>query len=48
MKQVFWQNSTNDQRPNLKVFIENIEIKSLVDTIEDVSIIVAKFDPFRI
>lgn len=41
-KQVFWQNAVNDQRSKLKIQINGIEIKGLVDTGADVTIISPK------
>jgi hypothetical protein len=38
-KQVFWQNAVNDQRSKLKIQINGIETKGLVDTEADVTII---------
>ena len=39
IKQVFWQTSINEQRPKLKIWINDIVIKGLVDTGVDVTII---------
>ena len=43
--QIFWQTSTDDQRPKIKILINNIEIKQMVDTGADVTIILPKFWP---
>ena len=39
IKQLFWQTSINDQRPKLKMQINDIIIEGLVDTDADVTII---------
>ena len=39
IKQVFWQTSINEQRPKLKIWINNIIIEALIDTGADVTII---------
>ena len=38
IKWIFWQTSINEQRPKLKVWIDNIYIHGLVNTGADVSI----------
>ena len=38
-KRIFWQTSINEERPKLKVRVDNIYIQGLVDTGADVSII---------
>ena len=38
-KCIFWQNSINDQRENLRVYINGIEIVGLIDIDTDVSVI---------
>ena len=42
INQVFWQASTNDQRPKFKLQINGIDIEDLVDTGADVIIISPK------
>ena len=37
---IFWQASINDQRPNLRVHINNIVIVGLLDTGADVTFII--------
>lgn len=43
IKQVFWLTSINYQRPNLKIQINDLGIKDLVDTEADVTIITTKY-----
>lgn len=44
-KRIFWQTSIEDQRPKLKVLVNNIEIEGMVDTGADVTIISPKSWP---
>ena len=39
IKRIFWQTSINDQRPKLRVSINDIVIEGLLDTGADMSII---------
>ena len=38
-KQIFWQTSIEDQRPKLRILVNNIEIEGMVNTREDFTII---------
>lgn len=44
-KRIFWQTSIEDQRPKLKILVNNIEIEGMVDTGADVTIISPKSWP---
>ena len=38
-KQIFWQTSIEDQRPKLRILVNNTEIEGMVDIGADVTII---------
>ena len=42
-KCIFWQTSINYQQPNLRVHINNIVVKGLLDTGADVTIITPEY-----
>ena len=42
IRNIFWQTSINDQRPKLRLCINNILIQGLLDTGTDVTIIIPK------
>ena len=44
-KRIFWQTSIEDQRPKLKILVNNIEIEGMVDTGADVIIISTNLGP---
>lgn len=44
-KQIFWQTTTGDLRPRLRIVVNNIEIEEMVNTEADVTIISPKSWP---
>ena len=41
-KQIFWQTTINDKRPKLRLQLDGIEIKGLVNTGVDITIILSQ------